>query len=557
MYNSENTESKKIKIISVYARVSTSAQEVQETIKAQLLQIKQFAEEHGYTIVKEYLDDGWSGDILARPALDQLRLDARKKMWDAVLIYDPDRLGRRYFYQELVMDELKQLGIETLFVTVPPVKDLNDRLLGGMRGLFAEYERAKISERFRIGKINKLNNGHIVGAEGPYGYTHILNSGKKGSVGYVVGHYIINEEEAKNITMIFKWVADEGYTLRDVVRKLQEEGIKPRRSKRGVWTTGTLGKLLRNETFIGNAHWGATYAVIPDKPFKKEKYRKNKKSSRRIKPQKEWLHVKVPRIIDDDLFYRTGKKLQENFANMGRNRKNDYLLAGKIWCICGQRRAGEGPQKGKYLYYRCTDRVHTFPLPATCLEKGVNAKIADEVVWQNIKELMSNPELMKQQVLKWMEQKKSDSKRIDHVDIDSLKREISKLQEREKKYTNIYSEGIITIEQFKDYILPLQTKISNLKKDLSKAEIDITAELDIAPPTKEELESFAKLATETLDTLSLDVKKAIISKTIEKVTATQKDLQVFGYINLNQIYVKSQISYRDSRITKCGEIDFI
>ena len=131
--------SKETKLIAVYGRVSTSAQEIQETIEVQLLEVRKFACEHGYTIVKEYLDNGWSGDILARPALDELRLDAKKHIWEAVLIYDPDRLGRRYFYQELVMDELKQLGVETLFVTVPPVKDLNDRMMGGMRGLFALY----------------------------------------------------------------------------------------------------------------------------------------------------------------------------------------------------------------------------------------------------------------------------------------------------------------------------------------------------------------------------------------------------------------------------------
>ena len=55
---------------------------------------------------EEYIDDGWSGDILARPSLDQLRADVTKKIWQAVLIYDPDRLARRYSYQELVMDEL-------------------------------------------------------------------------------------------------------------------------------------------------------------------------------------------------------------------------------------------------------------------------------------------------------------------------------------------------------------------------------------------------------------------------------------------------------------------
>ena len=88
---------KENKFVAIYARVSTSAQEVQETIEAQLLEVRKFAKEHGYIIVKEYLDQGWSGDVLARPALDELRLAARKKLWDAVLIYDPDRLGRRYF----------------------------------------------------------------------------------------------------------------------------------------------------------------------------------------------------------------------------------------------------------------------------------------------------------------------------------------------------------------------------------------------------------------------------------------------------------------------------
>ncbi|MCK1552696.1 recombinase family protein [Bradyrhizobium sp. 177] len=58
--------------------------------------------------LKEYIDDGWSGDILARPSLDQLRHDARGNTWQAVLVYDPDRLARRYSYQELVMDELRE-----------------------------------------------------------------------------------------------------------------------------------------------------------------------------------------------------------------------------------------------------------------------------------------------------------------------------------------------------------------------------------------------------------------------------------------------------------------
>jgi site-specific DNA recombinase len=147
------------KVIAVYARVSTSRQEEEQTIQSQLAALREFAQKHSYTVAREYIDDGWSGDMLARPALDKLRQDAKEKLWDAVLIYDPDRLARRYSYQELVMDELKEAGIEVLFVTVSAPKNSEDKILHGVRGLFAEYERAKIAERFRLGKLRKVKDG--------------------------------------------------------------------------------------------------------------------------------------------------------------------------------------------------------------------------------------------------------------------------------------------------------------------------------------------------------------------------------------------------------------
>ena len=136
-----------IRLIAVYARVSTARQEDENTIETQLFAVREFAAAKGYTVVQEYIDDGWSGDILARPALDLLRQDAKRKLWEGVLFYDPDRLARRYSFQELVMDELRELRIEPLFVTIPPSRNHEDRLLCGVRGVFAEYERTKISER--------------------------------------------------------------------------------------------------------------------------------------------------------------------------------------------------------------------------------------------------------------------------------------------------------------------------------------------------------------------------------------------------------------------------
>jgi site-specific DNA recombinase len=194
------------KLIAIYARVSTSRQEEEQTIQNQLVTLREFAHRHNYAIVQEYIDDGWSGDILARPALDKLRQDAKDKRWDAVVIYDPDRLARRYSYQELVMDELKEAGAEVLFVTVSAPKNSQDKILHGVRGLFAEYERAKIAERFRLGKLRKIKDGHILVSEALYGYTYVPK--QEGSHGY----YVVNPEEAKTVRMIFQWVANEGLT---------------------------------------------------------------------------------------------------------------------------------------------------------------------------------------------------------------------------------------------------------------------------------------------------------------------------------------------------------
>lgn len=554
----DNIISKEIKLIAVYGRVSTSAQEIQETIEAQLLEVHKFADERGYTIVKEYLDNGWSGDTIIRPALDELRLDAKKHIWEAVLIYDPDRLGRRYFYQELVMDELKQLGIETLFVTVPPVKDLNDRMMGGMRGIFAEYERAKISERFRIGKVNRINMGNVLVSEAPYGYTYKPNTGKRGTPEYKVGHLEINENEAKNVKDIFRWVADEGLTLRAVVRRLQELGIGPRKSKRGVWNTSTLSTLLRNKTYIGIAHWGASHAVVPENPTKKDqKYKKNKKTSRRMNPEDKWLFIKVPRIIEDDIFYRAGQKLRENFAIMGRNKKNEYLLAGKIWCICGKRRAGEGPQCGKHLYYRCTDRVYSFPLPRSCYEGGINAKIVDKAIWGRLKQIMSTPEIMRTYAEKWINNHKIDDVNRSMIDNEDAKKELLKLKNQEDRYTRAYSEGIISIEKLKEFLAPLKDKISLLEKNLTQACIEQKPKLDITLPNEEEISLFAKEAINCLDNLNFTSRKGIIRKAITTIYSNQKDLQVHGCINLNEIYVKFITNDRNRRFAECGEVNAV
>ncbi len=539
--------------LSLYGRVSTSLQEDQETIQNQIMAIKEFADKKfgagNYTIPDQYhyLDEGWSGDNILRPRLDDLRVDAKRKIWDGVLIYDPDRLARRYSLQELVMDELKEAGTEVFFVTVSTPKNMEDKILYGVRGLFAEYERAKISERFRLGKLRKVKNGHILTTEALYGYSYVRNNKETKTHGY----YIINEVEAAVVRMIFTWVADEGLPLRQVVKRLQTLKIKPRRSKRGVWNTSTLTTMLRHKGYIGQAHWGSSYAVVPVKPIKTQKYKQVKKTSRRIKPESEWIapNIQIPRIIEDEQFERVRARMKTNFDLSKRNTKNQYLLGGKIQCSCGKKRGGEGPQQGKHLYYRCSDRIYSFPLAPTCKEKGINARVADELVWREVTKLMASPERMMAEISKWATKRK-DKRLATGVDVEAIRKEIAKLKEQVERYNNAYGAGLFSLEKLKEYSLPRNKRIEELQSQIKKVEQEENNITIASMPTEKEIKIFTDEISGTLENLSFEAKQAMIRRTVGQIVGTQQQLQVAGSIPLlSNIYVEYKTSHRNRWIT--------
>lgn len=527
------------KIAAAYSRVSTSNQEDQETIKNQIMAMNEYAKKNHISIVEEYIDDGWSGDILARPELDRLRQDVKSKKWEAVLIYDPDRLARRYSYQALITEELEEAGIEVIYVTTDAPKNSEDKIFHGMKGLFAEYERAKISERFRLGKLRKLDEGHVLTTEAPYGYKYIPKKDK------IHGYYEVDEAEARVVRMIFSWVANEGLTLRTIVRKLQSLGIKPRKSKRGVWNTSTLSTLLRNEVYIGRAHWGSTEAVVPENPIKKVKYKKMKKTSRKVRPKEDWKYVDVPPIIDKDQFERAEAQLKKNFAQCKRNKKNDYLLSNFIYCTCGRRRNGEGVLGGKHLYYRCTDRVLSYPLPRKCFEKGVNARVADELVWKKVSSLMSNKELLKKQVERYLREQ-SKKLKYENKDLQVLEKELLKLKKEEERYNKAYGAGVFDLDTLKEYTGTIREQISGIKVQID----EVKKEKDLfslnSAPTEKQIEEFATRSASMLKRLDFTKKREIAVKIIDKVEATKHSLQVYGKIPVTN-YVEYKTSNRNSQ----------
>ena len=141
------TMTKRTPRAAVYARVST----LDQTTANQLVELRKYIEARGWT-AQEYVDKGVSGAKESRPALDTLLRDARRRRFDVVVCWRLDRLGRNLKHLITLLEDLQALGIA--FVSLNEGIDATTpagRLQMHILGAIAEFERARIAERVRLG----------------------------------------------------------------------------------------------------------------------------------------------------------------------------------------------------------------------------------------------------------------------------------------------------------------------------------------------------------------------------------------------------------------------
>ena len=157
----------------LYARVSSEQQAEAKTIESQLAEIRTRIAADGFelTALLEFVDEGYSGSTLVRPALERLRDGAAAGGLDRLYVHGPDRFARTYAYQVLLLEELTRQGVEVIFLNRPLGQTPEDQLLLPVPGVIADYERAKFLERSRRGKRHAAQEGRVgILCHAPYGY---------------------------------------------------------------------------------------------------------------------------------------------------------------------------------------------------------------------------------------------------------------------------------------------------------------------------------------------------------------------------------------------------
>ena len=216
------------KLAAIYARVSSDRQKEDKTIASQTSSLREYAQAHGYAVPEGWIfeDEGYSGAILARPGLERLRDLIAEGQVQAVLVYGPDRLSRKYAYQVLLLEEFSRQGVETVFLLGVSAQTPEERLLVQFQGMIAEYERAQIAERSRRGKRHRAKAGCINVLSGaPYGYRYLKRTESTDAC------YVVDEAQAAVVREVFTWYTVEGLSIGAIVRRLNDRKVPTRFGK--------------------------------------------------------------------------------------------------------------------------------------------------------------------------------------------------------------------------------------------------------------------------------------------------------------------------------------
>src|SRR5688500_10543131 len=128
--------------VAIYARVSGEQQAKEDTISSQIEAVTRRVATDALECDPElrFVDDGYSGSILARPGLERLRDQAAAGAIDRLYMLDPDRLSRKYAYQVLILEELTRCGVEVVFLRNPVGRGPEQDLLLQVQGMIRSEE---------------------------------------------------------------------------------------------------------------------------------------------------------------------------------------------------------------------------------------------------------------------------------------------------------------------------------------------------------------------------------------------------------------------------------
>lgn len=297
--------------------------------------INSYVKRNQITMVKEYVDDGYSGANFERPNFKEMIKDAYDKKFDTIIVKDLSRFGRDYIEAgKFIQRIFPENGIRFISVNDnydSKSADMNDtHLILPIKNFINDSYCRDISNKVKSSQKIKREKGDFISAFAPYGYKKSDENKNK---------LVVDEQAAPNIKNIFDMKLM-GYSSKAIADELNHLGVlTPRKYKEsqgfkcngfqnikgGNWSAKAVNRIIENEVYIGNTLQGKSITL-------------NYKNKKQIEKEKEeWIRVEDTHeaIISKEIFAIANTMLKRDLNNSRGKDKID-IFAGMLFCKeCG------------------------------------------------------------------------------------------------------------------------------------------------------------------------------------------------------------------------------
>jgi site-specific DNA recombinase len=494
------------------------------SLAQQLEALRAYAAREGYEVLEEVSDPGQSGASLERPGMDRVRDLVAVGDVSVVLAQDRDRFAREPAYHYLLRKEFEEHGTK--------IRALNERgddspegeLTDGILDQLGKYERAKISERSRRGKLQKARQGKVMaGPRVKYGFK--LNASRDG--------LLVDEEKMRVVTRIFRMVGTEGHSMNAVFKTFERERL-PTPGGGKHWDRAFFRIAILDDVYKPHTYQEVEKLVSPEvaagldreklygiwwynrlrvrtrqvsEPSENgRRYRREARFT--VKPKEEWVAVPVPYAgIPREVVDAARAAIKDNRVPSKARRRFWELSGGILRCAeCSHTtanhsvRANSGTHYHHYYYYCRNHHKHG---DAECMHrKNHRALDIEGRVWDLISGLLKDPERLRAGLDEMIEAERAGMRGDPEVEALGWLDKIAALDSKRSRYQDMAAEGHITFDELGAKLRELEGQRTTAEEELDSLQMHRARLEDLERDRETLLEEYAGMVPEALDGLT-------------------------------------------------------
>lgn len=498
----------------------------------------------------EYYEGGVSGyknSVDKREILQKIKRDAMKHMFDILVCYKDDRLGRKADEIPMYIKELAKCGVIIYTVKDGCITPRNrvEELMNSIRYWHAEGSSEDTGQRVRDTAIENVKKGGNIGGRAPYGY-RLEYSGKLSKHQRALKKKVKIPEQTAIVLKIYDLTITKGYGAFKIAKTLNMDEYYRKMSPNGeCWKSGTVGDILKNPIYTG-------YIAYNRRTCEKDSFKRRNRQ--------EWI---LSEVCNEELkimemeYWEKAQAIRENRKFINNKQKEEEVpimkntsghlpLIDVVHCACCGRKFTNGSKynywtnkdgeqrKSITRYYKCQTR-HSGSFCTGIY--SVKANDLEEMVYGVVRDYLSILE-DNSMVLKKITEFKEAEYENQKLHMKNLQKKVKTIEEDAKTMKEflpkvLRGEMPLSIEMFQEQLNSMNTKRQAILEEIralsprhvNAKELEIqTKQLKLQLPTWREAFDRADYAT----------KRMIINKLIKRIEVSKDSIKIFVRIHLGE-----------------------